>query len=69
MQKFYYLKPTLIVLLVFIGTKMLASDIFKIPIEISLIVIFAILGIALMLSALKTKRDNTQITLRKPKSN
>jgi hypothetical protein len=37
---------------------MLASDVYNIPIEISLIVIFAILGIALGLSAVKAKTEN-----------
>jgi hypothetical protein len=35
---------------------MLASDLYKIPIEVSLIVIFAILGIALGLSAIRARR-------------
>ena len=59
MEKFYYLKPALVALLVFIGAKMLASDLYKIPIEVSLIVIFAILGIALGLSAIRAKRRIT----------
>src|ERR687897_2348839 len=53
MERFYYLKPALVASLIFIGAKMLASDVYNIPIEISLIVIFAILGIALGLSAVK----------------
>ncbi|HKU48798.1 MAG TPA: TerC/Alx family metal homeostasis membrane protein, partial [Nitrososphaera sp.] len=53
MERFYYLKPALVALLMFIGAKMLVSEVFKIPVEISLAVIFAILGIALGLSALK----------------
>jgi TerC family integral membrane protein len=58
MERFYYLKPALIASLIFIGAKMLASDVYNIPIEISLIVIFAILGIALGLSAVKAKTEN-----------
>lgn len=58
MEKFYYLKPALVALLMFIGAKMLASDVYKIPIEVSLAVIFAILGIALGLSVVKTKMGN-----------
>lgn len=58
MEKFYYLKPALVALLIFIGAKMLMSDLYKIPIEVSLGVIFAILGIALGLSAIKTKTEN-----------
>ncbi len=67
MEKFYYLKPALVALLIFIGAKMLMSDLYKIPIEVSLGVIFAILGIALGLSAIKTKTENGRhaTTLRK----
>ena len=57
MKKFYYLKAALVTLLVFIGSKMLASDLYKLPIEVSLIVVFTTLGIALGLSALKTKTE------------
>jgi tellurite resistance protein TerC len=66
MEKFYYLKTALVASLMFIGAKMLASDIYKIPIEISLIVIFVILGIALGLSAIKLKiKNNSYATLSK----
>ncbi len=59
MEKFYYLKPTLVALLILIGAKMLASDVYKIPMEVSLIVIFTIFGIAFGLSAVKAKTENT----------
>jgi tellurite resistance protein TerC len=66
MEKFYYLKPALVALLIFIGAKMLTSDLYKIPIEVSLIVIFALLGIAVGLSAVKAKKENNNhITLNK----
>src|SRR5919112_327959 len=66
MEKFYYLKPALVASLIFIGAKMLASDVYKIPMEISLIVIFVILGIALGLSAIKSKKENnSHVTLSK----
>jgi tellurite resistance protein TerC len=58
MEKFYYLKPALVALLIFIGAKMLVSELYKIPLEVSLIVIFTILGIAFGLSAVKTKTEN-----------
>ncbi|HEX6647241.1 MAG TPA: hypothetical protein VF047_08685 [Nitrososphaeraceae archaeon] len=32
MEKFYYLKPALVLLLFFIGTKMLLSDVYKMPV-------------------------------------
>ncbi len=66
MEKFYYLKPALVASLIFIGAKMLASDVYKIPIEVSLIVIFVILGIALGLSVIKVKiKDKNHATLSK----
>jgi tellurite resistance protein TerC len=60
MEKFYYLKPALVALLIFIGVKMLVSELYKIPNEVSLIIIFTILGIALGLSAVKAKAENTR---------
>jgi tellurite resistance protein TerC len=58
MEKFRYLKPALVALLLFIGTKMLLSDWYKIPVEISLAVIFLILGVALGLSVVKARMEN-----------
>lgn len=58
MEKFRYLKPALVALLLFIGAKMLVSDAYKIPVEVSLGVIFAILGIALGLSAVKARTES-----------
>ncbi|AIF85538.1 membrane protein TerC, possibly involved in tellurium resistance [Candidatus Nitrososphaera evergladensis SR1] len=55
MDRFYYLKPALIALLVLVGAKMLFSDFYKIPIEASLAAIFAILGSAVGLSIAKTR--------------
>jgi len=57
MEKFYYLKAALVALLIFIGSKMLVTDLFKLPIEVSLIVVFATLGIALGGSALKARSE------------
>lgn len=58
MEKFRYLKPALVALLLFIGAKMLVSDTYKIPMEVSLAVIFAILGTALGLSAVKARAES-----------
>jgi tellurite resistance protein TerC len=55
MEKFYYLKPALTTLLFFIGFKMLLSEFYKIPIEVSLGIIASILGIAIGLSYMKTR--------------
>jgi tellurite resistance protein TerC len=55
MEKFYYLKPGLALVLFFIGTKMVASEFYKIPIMISLVVIFGILAIAMILSFIHSR--------------
>jgi tellurite resistance protein TerC len=57
MEKFYYLKPALVALLLFIGFKMIAVDFIKLPISMSLSVIGGILATALVLSYLKTRQD------------
>jgi tellurite resistance protein TerC len=62
MEKFYYLKPALTALLFFIGFKMLLSEFYEIPIEMSLAIICSILGIAIALSYLKTRAENQQRT-------
>jgi tellurite resistance protein TerC len=71
MEKFYYLKPGLIALLLFIGIKMVISEFYKIPIGVSLAVIFGILGTALILSIIKVRRmqeeDTGGITNKKPR--
>ena len=56
MEKFYYLKPALVLLLLFIGIKMLISEVYKMPVLISLIIIFAILASAIILSLAKIKQ-------------
>lgn len=56
MEKFYYLKPALVLLLFFIGIKMLLSDVYKMPVLLSLIIIFAILTSAIILSLAKLKQ-------------
>jgi tellurite resistance protein TerC len=62
MEKFYYLKPALTALLFFIGFKMLLSEFYEIPIEMSLAIICSILGIAIALSYVKTRTENQQRT-------
>lgn len=62
MEKFYYLKPALVLLLFFIGIKMLISDVYKMPVLLSLIIIFVILSSAIALSLAKIKqRRNSKI--------
>lgn len=58
MEKFYYLKPGLIAILMFIGVKMIVSEKLEIPTSVSLVVVLGILGVALALSFLRAKRNN-----------
>jgi tellurite resistance protein TerC len=56
MEKFYYLKPGLAAILLFIGIKMVISEIYEIPITVSLVVIFSILAVAMALSFIRSSR-------------
>ena len=62
MEKFYYLKPALVLLLFFIGIKMLISEVYKMPVLISLIIIFVILLSAIILSFAKIKQKKDSKT-------
>lgn len=53
MEKFHYLKPGLIVLLLFIGTKMIISEFYHIPTVTSLIIVFVILATVIAASLLR----------------
>jgi tellurite resistance protein TerC len=55
-EKFRYLKPGLVSLLLFIGVKMIISETYEIPLMYSLGVIFSILTIAIAFSVIKTQR-------------
>jgi len=55
-----YLKPALAAILVFVGTKMLLADIYKIDALASLGIIALILGIAVGASLVKASRDRRQ---------
>jgi tellurite resistance protein TerC len=52
-QRFHYLKVGLSVILVFVGIKMLLSDIFKIPTAVSLGVVLSILAISVLISIVR----------------
>jgi tellurite resistance protein TerC len=58
MEKFYYLKPGLIAILLFIGIKMIISEYVEIPTSLSLAVVLGVLGAALGLSFLRARRLN-----------
>ena len=64
MEKFYYLKPGLAVILFFVG-KMLVSEYFEIPLVISLMVIFGILASALVLSFIRTRQQQANMVIDK----
>jgi tellurite resistance protein TerC len=53
---FYYLRYGLSVILLFVGTKMLLGDIYKIPISISLCVIGAVLTVTVIASLARNRR-------------
>jgi tellurite resistance protein TerC len=55
MDRFHFLKVGLALVLAFVGTKMLLADVWKIPIGVSLGVIGAILGAAVLASWLRTR--------------
>jgi tellurite resistance protein TerC len=55
MEKFYYLKPGLAAILLFIGIKMVISEFYEIPITTSLIVIFGTLAAAMSLSSIRSR--------------
>jgi tellurite resistance protein TerC len=59
MAKFYYLKAGLIALLLFIGAKMIASDLYKLPVEVSMAVIAGVLAVTIALSVAKAHRQAT----------
>ncbi|SIT89102.1 TerC family protein [Pontibacter indicus] len=57
-DRFVYLSYGLAIILVFVGSKMLLIDVFKIPTFISLLVIAIVLIFSIVLSFVKTRRDN-----------
>ena len=57
-QKFYYLRIGLVVLLFFIGGKMIISEFHEIPTFLSFLVIILILGIVTIASIFKKSKEN-----------
>ncbi|HEX6224857.1 MAG TPA: TerC family protein [Chryseolinea sp.] len=58
---FKYLKYGLAVVLIFVGTKMAIADVVKIPVELSLGIIAFILGVSMLASVRKSKRDQREL--------
>jgi len=57
MTSFHYLKYGLSIVLIFVGVKMLIADFVHVPISISLVTIGTILGVSVMASLVRTKRQ------------
>ncbi|HEV8515932.1 MAG TPA: TerC family protein [Cyclobacteriaceae bacterium] len=62
---FHYLKFGLSAILVFVGVKMCIVDLYKIPVEVSLIVIVLVLGIAMLSSVVFPKKTEPVNLLKK----
>lgn len=58
MAKFHYLKVGLSLVLMFVGGKMLVAGVYKIPISVSLGVIAALLGVAIVASLLRRPKTS-----------
>ncbi len=56
MEKFYYFRHTLIILLFFIGAKMILSVFIHIPVELALALVLTILSISVVLSYIRSHR-------------
>ena len=57
MEKFYYLKLGLSVILTFVGVKMVLADVFSFPTTLSLVVIAVVLTIAIVASNMRTRHQ------------
>jgi len=56
-KRLHYLRPALALVLAFVGAKMLASDVVKVPNSISLLVIGGLIGGAALLSVLVSRKS------------
>lgn len=63
LDKFYYLKTALAVILVFVGAKMLIVEFVKIPIALSLGVILGLLVIAIVASLVRARRQEELVSV------
>ena len=64
MQMFHYLHYGLSAILMFVGTKMLLADVYKIPLGVSLGVIFAVLTLAVVASLRRQPRPGEELQLK-----
>ena len=56
-RRFDYLQPGLALVLIFVGLKMAFSEIYKLPVLVSLGIVFFMLGGSIVASMIKTKRE------------
>jgi tellurite resistance protein TerC len=56
-RRFDYLQPGLALVLVFVGLKMALSEIYKLPVLVSLAVVFVLRGGSIVASMIKTRRE------------
>ena len=63
-HRFVYLKTGLAVVLIFVGAKMLAADIYKVPIGASLAIIAAVLTVSIVVSLWRDGREATATNLK-----
>jgi tellurite resistance protein TerC len=66
MDKFYYLKLGLSVVLTFVGVKMVIIDFYKVPTALSLAVIATIIGTSVVASLIRARRLEQQQTATQP---
>jgi tellurite resistance protein TerC len=64
MQMFHYLHYGLSAILMFVGAKMLLADVYKIPLGVSLGVIFAVLTLAVVASLRRKPRPGEELQLK-----
>jgi tellurite resistance protein TerC len=56
-RRFDYLQPGLALVLIFVGLKMALSEIYKLPVLVSLAIVFFMLGGSIVASMIKTRRE------------
>ena len=61
MDKFVYLKIGLSAILVFVGGKMLLTEVYKIPATVSLLVVLSMLAVTIAASVRKNRRDERRM--------
>lgn len=65
-DRFHYLQPGLAIVLVFVGLKMVLSDLYSIPVYLSLLVIVGVLGASVGASLLRPERPARREPARRP---